>query len=55
MSTRNYHRLFAWLPTRMESGQLVWLASYWIYPARDGRGILLNKTEYILDSYNNKD
>ena len=47
---RTYNRFFAWLPTRMESGCWVWLAYYWMRPDRNGRGLLLNKSEYIQDN-----
>ena len=44
-----YSRLFAWIPMRMNSGAIVWLAHYWIRPDHLGQGVLLNKREYILD------
>jgi hypothetical protein len=48
---RTYHRFFAWLPTRMRSGRLVWLTYYYMRPDSNGWGLLLNKREYILDNY----
>jgi len=47
----NYHKTFAWLPTRMASGAWVWLNPYYIRPGYNGVGVLLSKMEYILESY----
>lgn len=51
MPRYNYHRTFAWIPTRMDSERLVWLTHYYIRPSSNGVGILLTKLEYILESY----
>jgi len=51
----SYHPKFAWLPTRMDSGCLVWLNTYYIYPNSNGTGRLLSKVEFILESYTHDD
>ena len=48
--TYTYHRTFAWLPTRMDSGAWVWLNPYYIRPGYNGVGVLLSRMEYILES-----
>ena len=44
-----YHRFFAWVPTRVRSGRLVWLCHYYMRPDKSGWGLLLTKGEYVLD------
>jgi len=51
MAHYNYHRTFAWFPTRMDSGVVVWFAHYYIRPGGNGVGVLLSRVEYILESY----
>jgi len=41
----SYHRLFAWLPTRMRSGRVVWLRYYYMRPDSNGWGLLLSQQE----------
>jgi hypothetical protein len=45
-----YTKFYAWLPTRMRSGELVWLAPYYMRPDRNGQGVLLSFDEYLIDS-----
>ena len=50
---KTYTQLFAWLPIRMSSGQLLWLQRYYIrapLSPNDSDGTLFNHIEYILDS-----
>jgi hypothetical protein len=49
--TYNYHRKFAWIPTRMDSGAFIWLNHYYIRPNAHGEGVLLTRMEYQLESY----
>jgi hypothetical protein len=44
-----YTRFYAWLPTRMRSGELVWFAHYYMRPDRHGQGLLLSQEDFILD------
>jgi hypothetical protein len=46
---RTYHRFFAWVPTRMRSGRLVWLCHYYMRPDSNGWGLLLTRREYLQD------
>ena len=46
-----YHPCFAWWPTRVDSGRLVWLSTYYIHPTHNGVGRLLSKLEYQLETH----
>ncbi len=48
--TKHYTRFFAYLPRRVTSGQLIWLAPYWITADRNGQGIILNRDEYLRET-----
>ena len=45
----HYHKTFAWLPTRMSSGALIWLNHYYIRPDHNGEGVLLTRMEQLLE------
>jgi hypothetical protein len=49
-SRYSYHRFFAWVPTRMRSGQLVWLRHYYMRPDSNGWGLCLSQRERQLES-----
>lgn len=42
-----YTEFYAWLPSRMSSGMLVWLGAYYIRPGRNGLGVVLSRDEYL--------
>jgi len=42
---QHYTEFFAWWPTRMTSGQWVWLDPYFLRPDRNGVGVLLSFEE----------
>lgn len=45
----SYHKTFAWWPTRMSSGAVIWLNPYWIRPDHLGQGVLLTRMERLLE------
>ena len=44
---RYYHRKFAWIPTRLSSGAVIWLNSYYIRPDHLGQGVVLSRMEML--------
>ena len=44
-----YTERFAWLPTRVTSGRLVWLRYYYMRPNSNGEGVLLDRMEYLYE------
>jgi len=49
MNKVTYHRTWAFWPTRMDSGVLVWFGYYYIRPGQQGVGVLLNHREYLVE------
>jgi hypothetical protein len=45
--TYHYHRKFAWIPTRMSSGAVIWLTCYYIRPDHLGQGVVLSRMEML--------
>ena len=47
---RTYTRFWAFWPTRTTSGDLVWLADYYIRPGSNGQGLVLSHRQMLKDS-----
>jgi len=44
---RTYTPKFAWLPTRTDQRELVWLVYYYISPDRNGNGRILSRFDFL--------
>ena len=46
-SYHTFHKLFAWIPTRLTNGRLIWLQRYYITPNASGYGDVISHSEYL--------